>query len=101
MAGVLFREDLRQIVLDRVAGKVWLYHPVAGTAPPVPGHAPAAVPACSNSAHGERRRRKAEGGDALNPGRGGGGLYLDAVRELALIDYEIDKDELLDPARER
>lgn len=95
MAGLVSRETLRHLVLDQVTGKTWLHHPAAGTplaiadagelAPdptPVAGFADAAIPQVGDAA-----KRKA----ALLaiPVANWANRYLDTVRELARIDFEL------------
>jgi len=97
---MLSRDGLRHLVLDQVAGKVWLHQPAAITAPLAP--APTAVPGTFEFGPrraGDAAKRKAA--MLTTPAAAWAGRYLDAVRELARIDYEIDQDELWDPARER
>lgn len=100
MAGTLSREALRRLVLDQVDGKVWLHHPAAG----VPTAAVVAEPVPGLFEFGPRRAgdaAKRKAAMLTTPATRWATLYLDAVRELARIDYEIDQDELWDPARER
>ena len=100
MAGVLSREALRHLVLDQVDGKVWLHHPAAGA--PAETVAPEPVPGMFEFGlrrAGDPAKRKAA--MLTTSAAKWATLYLDAVRELARIDYEIDQDELWDPVGER
>lgn len=75
MAGALSRAALRHLVLDQVAGKVWLHHPAASvlwTVPLMPGDALA--------------RRS---GLLATPLETLAARYLEAVQELARIDYVV------------
>lgn len=100
MAGALSRDALRLLVLDQVDGKIWLHHPDADA----PAGAAEARPVPGLFEFGSRQP-----GDAVKrrsamlstPAASWASVYLDSVGELARIDYEIDQDELWDPARER
>lgn len=100
MAGALTREALRRLVLDQVDGKIWLHHPDADAragaaeARPVPG----LFEFGSRQPGDAVERRTAM---LSTPAASWASLYLESVCELARIDYEIDEDELWDPARER
>lgn len=88
MAGALSREALRLLVLDQVAGKVWLHHPAAGAALLAPVSAPAdslfgAVPPTPVDALARRVDLLATPLETL------ASRYLAAVQELARIDYVI------------
>ena len=92
MAGVVSRETLRDLVLNRIEGKKWLHHPAV---------------AAQRSGISEFGRRQL--GDAVKqkadllkiPVKTWAQSYLAAVRELARVDVAIEEDQLWDPARER
>jgi hypothetical protein len=105
MAGVVSRDTLRDLVLNRVVGKKWLHHPAVAT-PQTPALEPAPVqlPRPEISELGLRQpenavKRKAD--LLMIPAETWGQSYLSAVRELARIDVAIDEDQLWDPAHER
>jgi hypothetical protein len=96
MAGMLSRDTLRELVLDNVAGKVWLHQPLASRAQSARegdtidfGPRRAAVTAMTRQ-------------QMLDiPVEHWASKYLAAVRELARIDHEVDEHELWDPERDR
>jgi hypothetical protein len=110
MAGVISRDTLRELVLNNVAGKVWLHNPSdSGVAR-----------AQSGVARAQSWVARAQEQQMLDfgPGRPStaattkqklrdipatiwASRYLSAVRELARIDYEVDERELREPVRDR
>jgi hypothetical protein len=86
MAGVLSRASLRHLVLDQVTGKMWLHHPAAGARLQAAGPLPApgmleyglAIP-------GDVVARKEY--ILATPQATWAKRYLEAVQELARIDY--------------
>jgi hypothetical protein len=88
MAGALSEEALRHLVLDQVAGKVWLHHPAAGAALLAPVSSPAEtvfefVPRTPVDALARRIELIATPPETL------AARYLAAVQELARIDHVI------------
>jgi hypothetical protein len=103
MAGMLSREMLRKLVLDEVAGKVWLHHPSAQWQNQQDLHLHLHL-------EGEARYFGLRKGKELiksreqilaTPADEWAEQYLAAVRELAKIDFEVDPDELLDAQQPR
>ena len=94
MAGVVSRETLRHLVLDQVAGKTWLHHPDAGTPPPVHADEVSPTPIDNLSELGERQAgdaAKRKAAMLTTPAAVWATRYLENVRELARIDFELDQ----------
>jgi len=92
MAGVLHRDRLRTLVLHEVTGKHWLHHPAA-TRPPV------ILPTDDSLVYGPRvpgdsavRRHRLRETSAEEWGV----IYLQAVMELAWLDYVAEKEAMWD-----
>lgn len=87
MAGVLSRDELRHLLLDQVAGKVWLHHPPPGALPPP------STPSHTLIEFGPRPDEdtvEKKAAILTTPAATWAARYLEAVRELARIDFEID-----------
>ncbi|MGZ4823073.1 MAG: hypothetical protein ACXVZT_00560 [Terriglobales bacterium] len=96
MAGMLSRDALRDLVLNDVAGKVWLHHPALSRM----------VGAAAGDMLHFGSRRSGDPGEwrqqlVATPAEEYAQRYLAAVRELARIEYEGDPDQLSDREQEK
>jgi hypothetical protein len=91
MAGVVSRETLRDLVLERVEGKKWLHHPAIGAAQAGELFSPS-MPVPSVFELGVRQAgdvAKRKAAMLTIPAANWATRYLEAVRELARIDFEL------------
>ncbi|MEX0139630.1 hypothetical protein MRBLMS1_000391 [Massilia sp. LMS1-1-1.1] len=96
MSGRLSRGALRELVLDNVAGKVWLHHPLTTNVLNARDEETVDFGPLHPTATVMTRQQMLNTPEELWANK-----YLEAVRELARLDHEIDEHELWDSERER
>lgn len=97
MHGVLSRDALRLLVLERIDGKTWLHHPAAARLPPRMVDDDSVLFGWQLIKHVGGRR----GAIQARPVEVWAESYLQAVRELARIDFVVDPAEFADPKEAR
>jgi hypothetical protein len=96
MAGKISRQTLRDLVLNKVIGKVWLHQPSASEVTTAQEQRMFDFGPRRPSTTAMTKQKMLD-----IPAEQWASRYLSAVRELARIDYEIDEHELWDPVRDR